>query len=106
MWLPARCQSRIIKFTLSGSFEERLSTVGNVDSEIKLMEWSSVINVRKATTSGAFQNLLMMFLWGGGCANITRHLERGVRVREFTKLPQQELINNLGGGEREICRLW
>ena len=86
-WLPAHCQSRIRKFTLSGSFEERLSTVENVDSEIELMEWSSVINVMKATTSGASQNLLMMFLWGCGCANITRHLERGVRVREFTKLP-------------------
>ena len=38
--------------------------------------------------------------------NTNRHLGGGVHVREITKLPQQELINNLGGGERLFCGVW
>ena len=37
---------------------------------------------------------------------ITRHLGGGVHVRRITKLHQQELINNLSGGDRIFCGVW
>ena len=52
----------IRKFTLKGSFEERLSTVGNVGVEIELTGWSSVIAARRDTTSGASKTSSLIFL--------------------------------------------
>ena len=45
--LPIPYPSKIRKFTLRGSFEERLSNVGNVDNGTELTQWSYVTNVKK-----------------------------------------------------------
>ena len=59
---PCSLPIRIRKFTRSGSFEGRLSTVGSVGSEIELTGWSSAIDARRDTTSGISRTSSLRFL--------------------------------------------
>ena len=61
MWHLVLYPSRIRKFTPSGSFEGRLSTVESMGSEIELTRWSSAIDARRDTTSGVSRTSSLRF---------------------------------------------